>query len=119
VVSQYNENEELMIRTNEWKLIYCSGKRVRDDGYKTDNPTPGSYMRLYNMLNDPGELHDRLVKPDPAADNAIVELLPALIRRLESTARPEDRAASEIFKKRFEKLDYFAQPYEVRSKVAK
>jgi len=117
VVSQYNENEELMIRTNEWKLIYCSGKRIRNDGYKTDNPTPGSYMRLYNMINDPGELDDRLAKPDEVTDAVIAKLIPALLHRLESTARPEDRAASEKLRTRFEKLDYFAQPYEVRCKA--
>jgi len=117
VVSQYNENEELMIRTNEWKLIYCSGKRVRDDGYKTDNPTPGRYTRLYNVTADPQELNDRTT--DPALKDTMDALLQKLLQRLVSTAHDNDRAAAAKFNGLYEKLDYFAQPYEVRSKTAK
>ena len=46
----------------------CSGKRARTDGYKTDNPTPGRYIRLYDLRNDPGEFTDISRKePDVAA----------------------------------------------------
>lgn len=46
------------IRTKRYKFIYCTGKRVRLDGSKTDNPTPGRYVRLYDLQNDPGEFTD-------------------------------------------------------------
>jgi choline-sulfatase len=55
IFSEYLENEEAYIRTQQWKFIYCSGRRARGDGYITDNPTPGRYVRLYDLKNDPGE----------------------------------------------------------------
>ncbi len=58
VMSTYTQNEEAMIRTEEWKLIYCTGKLKRDDGYVADNPTPGRYRRLYHMVADPEEMKD-------------------------------------------------------------
>ena len=58
IFSEYLENEEAVLRTSRWKLIHCSGKRLRNDGYKTDNPTPGRYVRLYDLRRDPGEFHN-------------------------------------------------------------
>ncbi len=55
VFCQYTENEEVFLRTERWKYIYCSGQRERGDGYKTDRPTPGPYERLYDLRQDPGE----------------------------------------------------------------
>jgi choline-sulfatase len=58
VFSEYLENEEAYIKTKEWKFIFCSGRRPRQDGYQTDNPTPGRYKRLYHLNTDPGEFTD-------------------------------------------------------------
>ncbi len=58
IFSEYLENEEAYIKTGEWKFILCSGKRGRQDGYETKNPTPGRYRRLYDLKNDPGEFQD-------------------------------------------------------------
>ena len=58
VFSEYLRNEEACIRTNRWKLIYCTGKRRRADGYETEKPTPGRYLRLFDMEKDPGEFTD-------------------------------------------------------------
>ena len=55
VFSEYLENEEAYIRTAHYKYVFCSGERERTDGYKTDNPTPGRYQRLFNLDEDPGE----------------------------------------------------------------
>jgi arylsulfatase A-like enzyme len=62
IFSEYLENEEAFIRTPEWKYVLCSGRRERTDGYKTDNPTPGRYRRLYDLKNDPGEFADVAAK---------------------------------------------------------
>ena len=59
IFSEYLENEEAFVRTEEWKFIFCSGKRKRTDGYETDNPTPGRYIRLYDLKKDPGEFFER------------------------------------------------------------
>ena len=58
IFSEYLENEEACIRTQRFKLVFCSGRRERQDGYKTDNPTPGCWLRLYELANDPGEFTD-------------------------------------------------------------
>ncbi|MBC8166871.1 MAG: sulfatase-like hydrolase/transferase [Bryobacteraceae bacterium] len=58
IFSQYSENEEAFLRTKTHKLIYCSGRRKRTDGYLIDNPTPGAYTRLYNLQADPEEFTD-------------------------------------------------------------
>ena len=58
IFSEYLENEEACIRTRAWKFIQCSGKRLRTDGYRTDNPTPGRYTRLFHLTEDPGEFHN-------------------------------------------------------------
>ena len=55
VFSEYLENEEAYIKTKDWKYIFCSGQRARQDGYQTDHPTLGRYQRLYSLRDDPGE----------------------------------------------------------------
>ena len=68
IFSEYLENEEAFIRTPEWKYIYCSGRRERIDGYKTENPTPGRYRRLYHLKSDPGEFTDVAAKHPELVD---------------------------------------------------
>jgi arylsulfatase A-like enzyme len=69
IFSEYLENEEAYIRSEGWKFIYCTGKRLRKDGYPTANPTPGRYKILYDLKNDPGEFHNRVKdQPKTAAD---------------------------------------------------
>ncbi|MCC7156017.1 MAG: sulfatase-like hydrolase/transferase [Bryobacterales bacterium] len=58
IVSEYLENEEVFVRTERYKLIFGSGRRERQDGYKTDNPKPGRYVRLFDLRNDPGEFRN-------------------------------------------------------------
>ena len=48
IFSEYLENEEACVRTEQWKFVQCSGRRARTDGYRTDDPTPGRYIRLYD-----------------------------------------------------------------------
>ena len=55
IFSEYLENEEACVRTDRWKLIHCSGRRLRLDGYLTDNPLPGRTVHLFDLKNDPGE----------------------------------------------------------------
>lgn len=58
IFSEYLENEEACVRTGRYKFVLCTGARKRTDGYITDNPTPGLYMRLYDLEKDPGEFVD-------------------------------------------------------------
>jgi choline-sulfatase len=88
IFSEYLENEEAFIRTGRHKLIFCSGKRHRGEGYETDNPTPGRYVRLYDLRDDPGEFTDIAGKqPD------VVKRLEGLM--LERFRKTHPEAASE------------------------
>lgn len=66
VFSEYLENEEAMARSGRYKLIVGTGRRVRQDGYKTDNPLPGPYEHLFDLRADPGETTDRAARPELA-----------------------------------------------------
>ncbi|MCX6625111.1 MAG: sulfatase-like hydrolase/transferase, partial [Acidobacteria bacterium] len=62
IFSEYLENEEACVKTARWKFVHGSGKRERTDGYKTDNPTPGRSVRLYDLKADPGEFRNVAAK---------------------------------------------------------
>jgi arylsulfatase A-like enzyme len=111
IFSEYLENEEAFIRTTTHKLIYCSGKRERTDGYKTDNPTPGRYLRLYDMRSDPGEFTDVAPK-HPKIVSRMKELM---LKRFQST-HPE--APREPSGGTDEKLDWYLRPRDAEPKKA-
>jgi len=82
VVVEYAENEEAMIRTDRWKLIYCTGKREREDGYTTGKPLPGRTVRLYDLANDVEELTNLAGKPEHASRvEGLTKLLADHMRR--------------------------------------
>ncbi|MDQ6666009.1 MAG: sulfatase-like hydrolase/transferase, partial [Acidobacteriota bacterium] len=81
IFSEYLENEEAYIRTNEWKFIYCTGKRERKDGYVTDKPTPGRYEILFDLKNDPGEFHNAAKENRETA----AQLRQLMLKRLRDT----------------------------------
>jgi choline-sulfatase len=83
VVSEYQENQEAMARSDRYKLIVGTGRLARDDGYVNADPTPGPYQRLYDMQNDPGENIDLSGKPE--MQGVREELLNALHHRLTTT----------------------------------
>lgn len=58
VFSEYPENEEAMARSDRYKLILGSGRRIRKDGYAEPGPLPGPYEHLYDLVDDPGEERD-------------------------------------------------------------
>jgi choline-sulfatase len=106
VTSFYAHNEEAMIRTREWKLIYGRGVVKRDDNYETDRPSPGRYRKLYHQLDDPEEMIDVSSKhPD------VVRTLQARLRRRmqETWPRPLPEGLSDE-----EALDLMVQPVEGR-----
>ncbi|MDE3167517.1 MAG: sulfatase-like hydrolase/transferase, partial [Acidobacteriota bacterium] len=71
IFSEYLENEEACVRTERWKYAHGSGKRARQDGYRTDNPTPGRTVRLYDLESDPGEFTNVAAKhPEVVEDLA-------------------------------------------------
>lgn len=87
IFSEYLENEEAYVKTDRWKLIHCSGKRVRMDGYLTLDPIPGRYVSLFDQQADPEEFVNVASKhPD------VVQQLSAEMLRVFRTTHPEASA---------------------------
>jgi choline-sulfatase len=85
VFAEYTDNEEAMIRTERWKLIYSTGKRRRQDGYALERPAGGPVVQLYDLELDPDEavnLADR-----PGHPGLVRRLLDRLADHLVCTAR--------------------------------
>lgn len=106
IFSEYLHNEEVAIRTRRWKLIYCSGRRKRDDGYETDNPTPGRYTRLYDLQADPGEFTD-LSSRQPDVVEGLLDLALRRFRQTHPEARSEPVGLTTE-----EALDWYLRPRE-------
>jgi choline-sulfatase len=85
VYSEYLENEEAMVRSARYKLIVGTGRRLRQDGYRTAEPwrLPGPYQRLYDELNDPEETTD--LSQDPGLASIREDLLSRMYQRMCTT----------------------------------
>jgi choline-sulfatase len=104
IFSEYLENEEACIRTDQWKLIYSSGKRRRLDGYRTDDLLHGRTVRLYNMNDDPDEFHNvALQHAEVVAD--LSEQMLSLFRNTHPEAGHEPSAVSVE-----DALDWYLRP---------
>jgi arylsulfatase A-like enzyme len=90
IFSEYLDNEEAMIADSRHKLIVGTGARKRTDGYVTDVPTPGPYVRLYDRESDPNEDVDLADRPEMADTKRW--LIDALFERITSTRNPDDQA---------------------------
>jgi len=82
---EYAENEEAAVRTENWKLVYITAKRERQDGYSTGRPSPGRTVRLFDLAKDPDEMTNVAERPEHAP--LVAELKRALADHLRRTAR--------------------------------
>ena len=108
IFSQYLENEEVFLRTDRWKYIFCSGKRKRTDGYLIDNPTPGRYQRLYDLKADPGEFTDVAAK-NPKVVTQLQELILKRYRGTHPEAASEPARAT-----REEVVEFYIRPRDAK-----
>ena len=91
---EYSENEEAAVRTENWKFVYMTGTRERQDGYTTGRALPGRTVRLYDLRNDPDELTDVAARPEHAP--LVAEFKHLLADHLRRTARqPEHVLAND------------------------
>jgi arylsulfatase A-like enzyme len=110
VFVEYSENEEAMVRTAEWKLIYTTGARKREDGYETGKPLPGRVVQLFDVRADPDETTNLAKKPEQA--ERVKELTAALEKHLTATAR-EPKALPKTDDVH-ERLAHLLQPRDVK-----
>jgi choline-sulfatase len=109
IFSQYLENEEVFAANDRWKFIFCSGKRARTDGYETDHPTPGRYLRLYDKKTDPGEFHDVSAKY-PEAVRAMEQMIVNRFRTTHPEASLEPKGLSLP-----ESIEFYVKPRDARA----
>ena len=107
IFSAYLENEEACVRTERWKFVVCSGRRERGDGYKTDNPKPGRWTRLYDLKSDPGEFTD-VAKKHPDIVKRMESLMLARFRQTHPDSEREDRRADAR-----EAIEFYLPPRDV------
>ena len=106
VFSEYLENEEAAVRTERWKLVQCSGRRHRRDGLETDAPTPGRYLRLYDLADDPAELRDLASRREHAS--TVTQLQEAMVARFRATHPEADRRPAALTVA--DEIDWFLRP---------
>ncbi len=85
VFIEYAPNEEAAVRDDRWKLIFERGKRRRTDGYDAGLPLLGRTIRLYDLENDPQEMHNVVAAPENV--KRVRKMLADLAEHLRSTAR--------------------------------
>lgn len=112
IFSELLENEECYARSDRWKYIYCSGRRERTDGYKTENPTPGRYGRLYNLIDDPGEFTDVSAKHPEVVKDFQQKLLQRYRDTHPETAQAPKGGSEE------DALDFYVRPRDTTPAVA-
>ena len=89
IFSEYLENEEACLRNTEWKLVQCSGRRARRDGYAVaGNNTPGRYYRLFDLRADPNEFHN-VTEKHPEVVKKLSEIMLARYRATHPEAQME------------------------------
>jgi arylsulfatase A-like enzyme len=110
VFVEYSENEEAMVRTERWKLIYTTGKRQRGDGYETKKPLQGRMVQLFDILQDPNETTNLAERAEQK--KVAEELTATLAEHLTKTARePNQIPKSDDVHSR---LEYLLQPRDLR-----
>ena len=72
-----------MVRSDRFKLIVGTGRRLRQDGYHTGKPLPGPYQRLFDLVQDRGETRD--LGADPAHEAIRNDLLHRMYLRMVTT----------------------------------
>ncbi|MEW6236941.1 MAG: sulfatase-like hydrolase/transferase [Candidatus Omnitrophota bacterium] len=113
VFSEYTENEEAMIRTHRYKLIYSSGKRERQDGYQTGRPAPQPMRLLFDLEKDPEEMTNLAAKEEYEPE--VVKLEREMLRRLKETYPQQFKVPAGLGLE--EALDWYLQPRDAVMRV--
>ena len=116
VFVEYAWADECMVRDDRWKLVYIRGQRRRPDGYDPgdDYPLPGPTLRLFDTVNDPGELTNLASRPKH--QERVARYLSLLVEHLKKTSRLPDQIPKTEDPMAI--LDYCAQPHDLTREEA-
>lgn len=106
MIVEYGHNEELIVRDERYKRVFIRGKRERDDGYSPQRPLRGNTIRLFDELNDPGEVVN--VAHRPEHQERIQRYLQILADHVRKTDRQPENVPQTADPMAL--LDYGAQP---------
>ncbi len=102
IFSEYMETEQAYIRTERYKYIYCSGKRL--DWYRPAKPPVGRWRRLYDLKEDPQEFYDISAR-EPKLVERFEAMLLDRFRRTHPDAANEPKGFSAE-----DALDFYVRP---------
>lgn len=108
VFSEFLVDNKAMVRTEDWKYIFTTGKTDLGQGYATGNPPPGITHRLYDMHGDPKETKN--LAQDPKYRQVLEELQLKMLETFENTHPLADRVPEGLSVE--EKLVFFCEPPE-------
>lgn len=89
VFSEFLADNKAMVRTEEWKYIFTTGKHDLAMGYATGGGPSGIDHRLYNMTADPQEMNN--LADDPQYSGVVTALQLKMLERFLAT---DPRAAA-------------------------
>ena len=108
VFSEFLVDNKAMIRNQEWKYIFTSGKRDLGQGYATGFGPSGRMQRLYNQKNDPYEKTN--VADRPENQEVLAKMQQAMLTTFKETHPKADQLPEGLSVE--EQLTWFCEPVE-------
>ena len=109
VFVEYAQNDEVMVRDERWKLVFIRNKRRRTDGYDSERPLKGHTLKLFDLVNDPGEFTNLAGRPEQV--QRVERYVGQLIDFFKRTSRLPDEIPD--IDDPMQILDYCSQPHDV------
>ena len=108
VFSEFLVDNKAMIRDQQWKYIFTSGKRDLGQGYATGFGPSGVLERLYDQQNDPHETTDVADRPENQA--VLEEMQQQMLTLFKQTHPKADQLPEGLSIE--EQLAWFCEPVE-------
>lgn len=109
VFSEYLEDNLAMVCTPKWKYMFTTGSRDLGIGYSTGYGPSGIVHRLYNLKNNPNEMHD--VSKETRNVELLQQLQEQMLQRFMDTHPDADKCPDELTLEG--KLVWFCEPRDI------
>lgn len=109
IFSEYLEDNLAMVCTSKWKYMFTTGSRDLGIGYATGYGPSGIVHRLYDLENDPYEMHD--VSKEPKNAEILLHLQGLMLQRFIETHPDAANCPKELTLEG--KLVWFCEPRDV------